>query len=95
MCEGRKRTPADVFHPSEFIRDEMEARGWTLEILTSQMGSWWFATRRRLRLYLAEGPNNPKLRLSADEAAAIDRAFGCSVGFVSGLQRSWLEHTEP
>jgi HTH-type transcriptional regulator / antitoxin HigA len=25
-----KRTPAEVFPPSEFIREELEARGWTV-----------------------------------------------------------------
>ena len=32
------RTPAEVFSPGEFIREEMEARGWTQEELATMMG---------------------------------------------------------
>ena len=26
---GHTFTPAEVFHPGEYLRDELEARGWT------------------------------------------------------------------
>jgi HTH-type transcriptional regulator / antitoxin HigA len=32
------RTPAEVFHPGEFIREEIEARGWKQEDLAKIMG---------------------------------------------------------
>jgi HTH-type transcriptional regulator/antitoxin HigA len=32
------RRPAQLFHPSEFIRDELEARGWSVAELARRMG---------------------------------------------------------
>jgi hypothetical protein len=50
------RTPAEAFHPSEFITEEMEARGWDRDELARRMGGGFAVTRLALDLYLDVGP---------------------------------------
>jgi HTH-type transcriptional regulator/antitoxin HigA len=61
------RTPAEVFAPGEFIRDELEARGWTQGDLAQIMG-------RPLRLVneLVAG----KKQITPDTARGLAKAFG-------------------
>jgi len=61
------RTPAEVFAPGEFIRDELEARGWTQGDLAQIMG-------RPLRLVneLIAG----KKQITPDTARGLAKAFG-------------------
>jgi len=61
------RTPAEVFAPGEFIREELEARGWTQGDLAQIMG-------RPLRLVneLVAG----KKQITPDTARGLAKAFG-------------------
>ena len=61
------RTPAEVFAPGEFIRDELDARGWTQGDLAQIMG-------RPLRLVneLIAG----KKQITPDTARGLAKAFG-------------------
>ncbi len=61
------RTPAEVFAPGEFIREELEARGWTQGDLAQIMG-------RPLRLVneLIAG----KKQITPDTARGLAKAFG-------------------
>ena len=40
-----KRIPAEAFHPSVFIREEMAARGWTVDDLAIRMATYEPACR--------------------------------------------------
>jgi HTH-type transcriptional regulator/antitoxin HigA len=59
------RKPAGVFPPSDFIRDELAARGWTQADLANVVG------KRRL-----QGILNSKRGITADSAKKLAVAFG-------------------
>src|ERR1700735_1044218 len=61
------RTPAEVFAPGEFIRDELDARGWTQGDLAQIMG-------RPLQLVneLVSG----KKQITPETAMGLAQAFG-------------------
>jgi HTH-type transcriptional regulator / antitoxin HigA len=61
------RSPAEVFSPGEFIRDELDARGWTQGDLAQIMG-------RPLQFIneLAAG----KRQITPETAAGLAKAFG-------------------
>lgn len=61
------RTPAQVLPPGEFIKEEMEARGWTQEELATVMGR-----PRRLIGELLSGDKN----LTPETACDLGEAFG-------------------
>lgn len=91
------RAPADpVPHPSVFVVDEMEARGWDRDTLALAMaggdtGREFGACRIALDLYLDIGPGEKNLRIPADLFA---RAFGTSPQYWANLERAWL-HAQP
>jgi plasmid maintenance system antidote protein VapI len=82
-----KRMPAEVFHPSEFIRDEMDARGWTRDDLALRMGGDFAINRVGLELYFEAGPTEPDLLIGDGKDFA--RAFGVSAEFFLNLERAW------
>ena len=61
------RTPAEVFPPGEFIREELEARGWTQSDLAKILG--------RPPQVINEIVNGRK-RITAETAKQIGKAFG-------------------
>lgn len=63
------RRPAEVFAPGEYIREELEARGWTQGDL---------ATILNRPLQAINEIINGKKRITAETAKAIAAAFGTS-----------------
>ncbi len=82
------RIPAEVCHPSVFIQEEMDARGWDRNHLARRMGNDWAVNRLSLDLYFEVGPNEPGLRMGDGEDFA--RAFGVSAEFFVNLEMAWL-----
>ncbi len=82
-------TPAEVFHPADFVEDELEARGWSWERLAVEMGGDFeknLCTLEFLQL------RDSRLRMG-DLAADLGRAFGTSAEFWTNLEASWLRQT--
>ncbi|KKN74896.1 hypothetical protein LCGC14_0386450 [marine sediment metagenome] len=74
MC----RQPAEVFHPGVYIKEELEARGWSPSVLAMVMGY----PLDKLTAIL-EG----KRRVTVSVVAGLTRAFGTSEMFWLNLQR--------
>ena len=66
------RTPAEVFPPGEFIRDELEARGWTQDDLAQIMGR----PQTAINLII-----NDKRGITPETAIELGGAFGTSPEF--------------
>lgn len=83
-------TPAEAFHPSEYIREEMDARDWGTGTMAARMGGDYHTNKLALEMYLRAGPLDRNLRLGM-MAADVARAFGTSVEYWENLERAWLE----
>lgn len=70
-----ERTPAEVFPPSEFIRDEIAARGWTEAEFRERIGDSASA--------ILAG------RMTPDDAARIGKVFGTSAELWMNLAATW------
>ncbi len=79
------RIPAEVFHPSEHIRDELEARGWD-EAEFAERGGFSLEKAHAL-VSGADGID----RYAADGLA---RAFGTSFQIWLNLMESWAKGLE-
>jgi hypothetical protein len=76
-------------HPSEFIAEEMEARGWDRWELARRMGGDYRMRRLEIDLYFEVGPGERNLRIGDGEDFA--RAFGVSAEFFRNLEAAWLK----
>ena len=70
------RTPAEVFHPSVFIEDELKARGWTRDMLAMRMGPEFGIHRLSLDFYLDCCPTEPDMRRRASAYISWWTAYG-------------------
>lgn len=89
------RTPAEAFHPSTFILEEMAAREWTLDDLAGRMGGDRATMRAALDLYISVHSSNLSLGKIAD---ALALAFGVPADHFTRLERdywAWVEATTP
>lgn len=78
------RMPAEAFPPGDYLAEELEARGWTLEDFAGSLRWSKDATRRLIK---GEVP------LGAVEAQALGRVLGTSPEFWLNLEstyRRWL-----
>lgn len=72
-----------MYHPSAFIRDEVEARGWSVTLFASIM-----RTTTDEANALLHGTKD----LGEREAAMVAKAFGTSVGTWQKLQEQYDAH---
>ncbi len=75
-----KNRPAEVFAPGEFIREEIEARGWTQGDLASIMGR---------PIQLVNGVVTGKRAITAQTAQELAEAFGTSAELWLNLQSAY------
>ena len=76
----KKRVPAEVFPPGEFIREEIEARGWTQEDLAEILG-------RPLRL--VNEITTGKRGITSETAKGLGEAFGNTAQFWMNLASAY------
>lgn len=81
-----ERIPAQIFHPWDFIAEELEAREWTVDDLALRMGGD-FAVNR-LSLDFLEG-REPGLHIGEESAEQLARAFGTSAQLWINLDKQW------
>jgi len=88
----RNPMPAEAFSPGDFIREEMETRGWLPADLARRAG--W-------SIRFLKGLIDGKRALTADAALALADAFGTSAEYWMNLessyqlQRARLRQVEP
>lgn len=80
------RTAAEVFPPGEFIRDEMEARGWSLDDVHERLGN---DPVRCCSFDLAAYVDDKKLILDQRTADDLAELFGSSSLCWIRLDRMW------
>jgi plasmid maintenance system antidote protein VapI len=81
--------PALAYHPSEFIVEEMEARGWSRWDLAKRMGGDRATNRLALDLYIETGPTAPGLLIGGVTARQLGKAFGVSPKLFLNLEAAW------
>lgn len=74
------RTPAEVFPPGEFIRDELEERGWTQADLAKITGR----PLPTINLII-----NGKTSITPETAMELSSAFGTSAQFWLNLENAY------
>jgi len=81
------RLPVETFPPGEFIRDEIEARGWTQEVLAAVIGK---------SLKLVNEVVVGKRAITPETARALGEAFGTSAELWMNLEGAYqLSRTRP
>ena len=87
-----KRKPMTISHPSVFIREEMKARGYSLNDVTFRMRRYesekdWQIERLALELYLEV--QTPNMVLSRTQARGLGAAFGVSAKLFENMHSAW------
>lgn len=81
---------AETFPVQEFVREEMEARGWNEDDLALRMGSIEdFSINRLVVAMILEMEPQKGLLIGYDGADGLARAFGTSSEFWLNLDRQW------
>lgn len=80
----QRRVPAEVFHPGSFVREEIEARGWTVQDLSQ---------KTLIREEVLQELVDEKRDMVPGLAHALEDALGVSFGLWMSLQLSWERRT--
>jgi HTH-type transcriptional regulator/antitoxin HigA len=78
--------PAEVFPPGDFIREELEARGWSQGDLARVLGR---------PLQTVNQIINGRKRITAETAKALGVAFGTGPELWMSLETTYQLHTSP
>ena len=81
-----EHTPAEVFPPGEFIKDEIEERGWTQEELAEILGS---------PVQLVNEIIAGKRSITVETANGLSSAFGTSAQFWMNLESMYRSSQAP
>jgi hypothetical protein len=84
------RTPGEVPHPSTFIQEEMDARGWDRWAVAHRMGGDAAMNRLTLDMYFEVGPGKTNMRLGEATARQLGNAFDVSPQFFLNLEAAWI-----
>lgn len=79
-------------HPSVFMREELDARAWTLDDLAREMGGDFGVNRVGLDFYFLVGPKEPAMRMGEEVIQQYAKAFGVSPDFFRNLENAWLDY---
>ena len=77
------RIPAQCFHPGEYIRDEMEARGWNVAELAKRMSV------HSMPVEIVTSLIECKQDITPNIAFGLRRAFGTSADLWMNLQKAF------
>lgn len=80
----------DVPHPSVFIKEEFEARGWGIGRLAVEMGGNAGINQLIVQMYFEVGPNERGLLLGKDTAEQLGYAFDVSPAYFLNAHNTWL-----
>jgi HTH-type transcriptional regulator/antitoxin HigA len=81
--KAKHRTPAQCFHPGEFVKDEMEARGWDVVELARRMSV------HNMPVEIAVSLIECKQDVTPNIAFGLRRAFGTSADFWMNVQKAF------
>ncbi len=85
---------AEVFHPAEFIEEELQERGWTVRDLVFRMRRYeserdWAVNCLAVEMYLSVRDKN--ILLTPEMAHEFADALGMSGEFFSNLDAQWRQ----
>jgi hypothetical protein len=83
------RLPLQADHPSWFIKEELDARGWSLDDLAARMPGEFGVNRLSLDFYFEVGPTAPNMIIGKTTAYRLGIAFDVSPDFFLNLESAW------
>lgn len=85
-----KKRLAKCFHVAEFLQEEMDARGWSIEELARRMGGDKEQVKGwQLTVELTLYSRDPDVHLGYQTAKALARAFVTSAEFWDNIDSAW------
>lgn len=79
----------DIPHPSVFIQEELDGRGWDRWELARRMGGDYLTRLLEIDLYFEAGPEKTNMRLGKT-AENLAVAFDVSAEFFRNMEIVWL-----
>ena len=86
-----ERIPAEAFPPWEFIENELEARGMTLDDLAWQMTQHDYQVNR-LMLDFYHALKDPRVFIDDKDLEKIGEVFGTGTEYWENIQNSYRNH---
>ena len=81
------RVPAEVFPPGVFLKEELDARGWTVSRLASQMSGDPTVNEWSIKILLSVSDKG--IPLDKELSANLGQAFGVHEDLFFNLDRLW------
>jgi plasmid maintenance system antidote protein VapI len=97
-CRMSERIPAEVFHPSVFINEELEERGWSLRDLVFRMRRYesekdWAINMLSFEMYMTV--HETDITLGKEMANDLGVAFDINPQLFLNLHESWRVNQRP
>lgn len=86
---------AEAFHPSEFIFDELNARGWDINTLAQKMSGDYRVNYLALDFYLTFGKDYVGLRMGECVIKDLASIFDVSEDYFRNLEKAWVNFNSP
>jgi plasmid maintenance system antidote protein VapI len=93
MSKPDEPMPAQAFPVGAYVRDELEARGWSIQEFVTRMFPIQSVRQRSIDMLAVDfllTVDDPGLRMG-DMAGPMAKALGVSVEFLTNLERAYVE----